>query len=280
MLNTSLSLGTTNLIQHLGDPVVLTTTYKLAEDAYEDDEFLTLTDSFGLVVGSTINLGPEVIVVKGLSGNVVQLDEPITESYFKGAYITCTISTKALGIPRFKRITYELLEFIRKVRIPLGTVVNYGSIIQHFSEEFFVVGLDPGDHSVAITLKEINSSLYVYRPAGLIKSGDDSWGGTRVYNTIAEGERSYFQYNRSQMPPVRDTSRDPGYVVRGEFSAILSAEIKAVIGDSVIVSSLGETLKKGEDGIVLSDERYRVTGVNRFTHKNFLSIDMNYDAPK
>ena len=281
MLDKSLSLGTTNLIKKLGDPALITTRYKLDEDVFEGDEQIVLIDSFGLVAGAELTIGPETLVVEEVIGKTVKLKEPVSESYFKGHYFTCSVETRVLGIPRFKRITHDLLEFIRKVRIPENIVVNYGSVITHFSEEFFIVGMDPGDHSVALTLKEINSTVYVYREGGLIPGEEsNTWGGQRRYLTIADGEKAYFQYNRSFIPPVRDTSRDPGYSPRGEFQAILSSEIKAKIGDSVIVLGLNELLQKGGDGVVLSDTRYRVVGVNKSTHKNLLTIDLNYDAPK
>jgi hypothetical protein len=255
-----LEQGTANLIERMGDLISILTSYRLTSAVSPGDILINVDDSWGIQPESVFMLGDEQIVVDEVEGTTLYLSDPIALEHSSGDFITSSIETFSIPVPRFKRITYELLEFIRKVRVAKNTVLNYGSLVTHFSEEFFIVGVDPGDASYSISLREINANLTVKRAERKTTTGS-SWSDTAIEpSTIYEGVKAYFQYNLADLP----FRQGLGYVQTGSSLAIISRTYNIKIGDKILDSM----------------DSYKVVGFNRYTSKNLLTLILNVDPSK
>lgn len=250
--------GTSELIEIMGDPTEILTYYYLAKDTSPEDMTLELEDSWGLQPRSTLNIQEELLSIDEVKGRVIYLSEPIVGEYQEGEALVSNQTVPSVPVPRFKRITYEILEFIRKVRVPRYTVVNYGSLVKHFDEEFFVVGIDPGDASYALTLREINANVTIKRPTR--KQGSTDWGSTIEDETQYTEVKAYLQHNLADLPFVQGL----GNVPTGSLLAIIPRIYQV----------------QYEDKVIDQEDVYKVVGFNRYTNKNLLTLILNIDASK
>ncbi len=267
-MNPKLLLGTSNLIKKLGDEVKIITQYELIEDVYPESDILTLYETYGIKENSTFSLGSEKnLIVKYREDNTVKLLKSVERFHLKGTYLINETITKGIPVPRFKRITYELLEFLRKIRVPGDTTTNYGSIVSHFDETFFVVGIDPGDASYSLTLREINTNINIYRDDFVRQPG--AWGGESFDITVYSDIPAYFQHNKAEL----NLRNDLGYVPQGDAMMLVPKELKLTIGD-LVISNSGYPLNPENP----NQNKYLVAGLDRFTHKNLLSVVLSYES--
>lgn len=254
-----LAIGTANLLNKLGDELIITTNYVVEYKALPGDDNITLKSSKGLVLGCTLLIGNEEHRVVEIADNKILIDPPLSNIVHSNTALVNRSSVKGLPVPRFKSITYDLLEFVRKIRVPQNTVVDYGSIVHYLGENFFVVGIDPGDYSYSLTMREINAYIDLHRVKFDLQD-----------IILAESIPANITHYQSDLP----LKEGIGYTPMSSLNCMIPKyhpldPIRSILSDI-----------QYRDIVIADGVRYSIVGFNRVTNKNFLNLILAYEPSR
>lgn len=245
-----------NFIEKKGRDISFYTRYKLASPSVRGSLYLDLEDTYGIIPDASFNLGLEVIMVDSIEGSRINLYEPIAMDHPDDKQISRLSYEKAIQVPRYQRITQDYLEYTRKIRVSKFTLVNYGTQAIFMGKEFFVVGLDDSDISIAVKLREVNVHLDIARMNRVEKT---SFGYDTKPDIIYSNIPGHQEYITSNL-----LMYESGYTPSTISYITIPDDYDVKIMDQVIIGA----------------ETYRITGFDRARFKNMLFLVVDYDTDR
>jgi len=257
MIHQSHIVAADNLIAKYGRPFSVETGYSVTLASDIGDLTITLSETFGLQEGHQLETGSETITIASISGETINLVEPLTAKVEIGIKLTGSVDTLCVQAPVGRSITRDTLEFNKRVRVPKGTLVNYGSKVHYIEKDFFVTGFDLSDLTLSLKLRAIDGLVTLQR----LSPGDfNGFGYTDTPVNIGEDVPAYFEHVSSQIRLMDGA----GYVPTTYQLVAIPADYDMEIGDRVL---------RGDDVL-------KVIGLDRFRLKNLLTLIVDYDSAR
>lgn len=169
---TSKEKGTKRFIRSRGRMVSVEATFVTKQEAKAGDDTIPLYESLGLLPGARFELEVEsplgnytqTLEVKEAYPGGISLTEPLLSDLPANTLLRINSTVPALFTSPGRDITRDTIESNRRARLPVDTIISYGSVLQSGVNRYYVSGYQEGDSSFSIGLKIINEHIDLYTP--------------------------------------------------------------------------------------------------------------------
>lgn len=259
-------LAATNFINKTGKPIYIDTNYMVSENASAGESTLWLSETFGILDNSEVTIGQQDNIVIFRSPLYITLKDPLVESIAKNSFISNETFTKCIPMPAGKDITRDQLEFNKRIRVPKGTLVNYGSKVNYMLKDYFVTGLDDCDTSLSLKLRSIDVYVDIQREGDGEPNG---FGLDPTWNSIQTNIPAYSEHMSSQLRPMEGA----GYIPGTYQMITIPNHIDVTIGDRIV--------RHDNNGLAaIENTILKVIGLDRYRVKNLLTLLVDYDVAR
>lgn len=243
------------ILKSLGSSATVVSEYTLAEAALTGSSVLGLETVLNLYDNKTLLFNTETYSIRAVdtANNQIELSTPLLTPKEKGDRFIIVETGYVKVIPGAKNFAGDVLEHTRFVRMKKGWSINHSGLLSTAGLRYFLIGIEPGQISQTVKVKEINSRVNIEKP---------------VKSEGPFGKVSTLQLIHTDVPAY----------VQAITSRLLEERI-GLVPDTITVILVQDNIELDINyRVQINDSRFKVTGVDNSTYKNMKVATVTYDT--